>query len=206
MAGSDFGLDMPWNGDWTTTNVLQALVGLSPQYQQSVTNALILDRAVEKVKKDRNIDIKLTFIGHSLGGGLASNNAIVTKSRHAIIFNPAGLNFLRVGFSLSLHNFKVLFSSAKGRDRVHSFIIKGEILDTVQTGLDFAARVLFYTVASFNFKPSVRSYSLPETTKYLERDTASEWWNIMAKHKKTPIKHSMVNFIEPISQLKKLTI
>ncbi len=204
VAGSDFGLDMFWNGDWSTTNILQALIGLSPQYQQSVTNALILDRAVEKVKKERNIDIKLTFIGHSLGGGLASNNAIVTKSRHAIIFNPAGLNFLRVICSLALHNRRELVSLTRGRDRVHSFIIKGEVLDTLQTGLDYIKGEMIYKLSPY--KPSIRSYSLPENTKYIEVNDTSEWWNIMAKLKKSLSKHSLVNFLEPISQLKKLTI
>ncbi len=204
VAGSDFGLDMFWNGDWSTTNILQALIELSPQYQQSVTNALILDRAVEKVKKERNIDIKLTFIGHSLGGGLASNNAIVTKSRHAIIFNPAGLNFLRVICSLALHNRRELVSLTRGRDRVHSFIIKGEVLDTLQTGLDYIKGEMIYKLSPY--KPSIRSYSLPENTKYIEVNDTSEWWNIMAKLKKSLSKHSLVNFLEPISQLKKLTI
>lgn len=204
-AGSDFGLDMLINGDWSTTNLLQVFTGLSPQYQQSVTNALILDRAIEAVKNKTGRNIKLLFIGHSLGGGLASNNAIVTKKRHAIIFNPAGLNWLRVAASLFLHNRKELLSSTHGRERVHSFIIKGEILDTIQAALSYAVTKAF-VINGINFKPSVRSYSLDANTKYIESKKDGKWYNLFKHIGNSFSRHSMVNFLEPPSQMRKITI
>jgi len=121
--------------DWFTTNILQGLIGLSPQYTQSVQNAQILDSLIGE-----NF---LFFIGHSLGGGLASNNAIVTE-RPAITFNAAGLSPLRLaatgksrikdqiaalwtmvkGDSLSQRN------RQKGKNLVHAYVIKGEILNS----------------------------------------------------------------------------
>lgn len=121
--------------DWFTTNILQGLTGLSPQYTQSVQNAQILDSLI-----GNNF---LFFIGHSLGGGLASNNAIVT-GRPAITFNAAGLSPLRLaatgksrlkdqiaalwtmvkGDSLSRKN------RIKGKNLVHAYVVKGEILNS----------------------------------------------------------------------------
>ncbi|GHT33370.1 hypothetical protein FACS189434_07300 [Bacteroidia bacterium] len=60
------------------------LVGFSKQYSQSVANA----KELKKTYKD-----KLSFTGHSLGGGLAAANALATGG-NAKTFNPAGLSFL----------------------------------------------------------------------------------------------------------------
>lgn len=122
--------------DWFTTNILQGLTGLSLQYTQSVQNAQILDSLAGR-------DF-LFFIGHSLGGGLASNNAIVTE-RPAITFNAAGLSPLRLaatgkskikdqiaalwtmvkGDSLSQKN------RQKGKNLVHAYVVKGELLNNI---------------------------------------------------------------------------
>lgn len=185
VAGSNFGLDMFWNGDWTTTNITQALTGLSPQYQQSVTNALILDRAVDELQKEFTKKIKLTFIGHSLGGGLASNNAIMTKRRHAITFNAAGLNWARVVVGSLIHNPGLFADSSRGRSRVHAFVIKGEVLDTLQLLLNGGSEITF-SLLGMVAKLNIRAYSAPNTRVDID---APE--NVTSRVKK----HSMTNFL-----------
>ena len=120
--------------DWFTTNILQGLTGLSGQYTQSVQNAQLLD---EVVRND-----ELIFVGHSLGGGLASNNAIVTSKRHAITFNAAGLSPFRLAVTgkstlkdqiVALWNWKTnLTRNREEADaRVHAFVIECEVLNSV---------------------------------------------------------------------------
>lgn len=108
--------------DWFS-NIAQGLIGWAPQYVQSVRNAKILDKCLNK-----NV---LYFIGHSLGGGLASNNALVTRYRHAITFNAAGLNVLRVKATLLINNRGDLFHISERRTRIHPYIIRGEILHSI---------------------------------------------------------------------------
>ena len=105
--------------DWFS-NFAQGLVGFAPQYYQSVRNAKVLDKVLKN-------DI-LLFIGHSLGGGLASNNALVTLSRHAITFNAAGLNPLRIPMTVLCNNPKEFFHISEAKQRIHARIIEGEIL------------------------------------------------------------------------------
>lgn len=105
--------------DWFS-NFAQGLIGFAPQYYQSVKNAKILDSVLKK-------DI-LLFIGHSLGGGLASNNALVTSSRHAITFNAAGLSLLRIPMTILLNCPKNIYQISDVAQRVHPRIIEGEIL------------------------------------------------------------------------------
>lgn len=111
--------------DWFS-NFSQGLIGLSPQYTRSVQIAKKLDEIVG----DNRV---LFFIGHSLGGGLASNNALITRKRHAITYNAAGLNFMRVQATLLLNkkNHDWLFNVDGRQQKIHPFVIRGEILNTV---------------------------------------------------------------------------
>lgn len=106
--------------DWVFANFLQGLTGISLQHTQSVRNAKKLDKYCSQK------NIPLYFIGHSLGGGLASNNALATGSRHAITFNAAGLSLFRVMASLLINNPKDLFKREERKGRIHPFIIDGE--------------------------------------------------------------------------------
>jgi hypothetical protein len=107
--------------DWLQTNILQGLTGLSVQHTHSAINAHKFDEQL--------MGHRLLFVGHSLGGGLASNNSIVTQNRHAITFNAAGLNIFRILRSeLVSFNFNPFAAMAK----VHPFRIKFEMLDTLQ--------------------------------------------------------------------------
>ncbi len=194
-AGSDFsnpfkGEDFASNGDWMSTNFLQFFTGLSPQYQQSVTNAKILDKIVSEIP-----NCNLIFIGHSLGGGLASNNAIVTEKRHAITFNAAGLNWLRVPISLLKNNPKELLHPIKRRNRVHLFIIEGELLDTIQgtfTPLPWKLNELLYNA----IPGQTKGYSSTATRKVIPSKLDVGMTG----------KHSLTNFMVPPEQILEIEI
>lgn len=82
------GTDMLQIQDWAN-NIKQGLVGNSQQYKDSERIA----RSIHQYLCNYNCgeDIQLYFVGHSLGGGLAQHNAIVTR-RPAITFNPSTVN------------------------------------------------------------------------------------------------------------------
>lgn len=133
------GTNMTSIKDWFDTNISQGLIGLSAQYTKSVQNAQILDKAIGS-------KAILLFIGHSLGGGLASNNAIVTSKRYAITFNAAGLSPLRLAVTgnatlkkqiIALWNSKTNIEKNRleAQKRVFAFVIKGEILNASLTKL-----------------------------------------------------------------------
>ena len=109
--------------DWVEDFTQAFIAGLSRQYSYSVGMAKQIDSAIG----DKAV---LWFIGHSLGGGLASNNSLVT-GRHAITFNAAGLNSYREVFSLLWNNPKGLFHPIKNTQRVHAFVLEGELLNTL---------------------------------------------------------------------------
>ncbi len=69
-------------------NVNQGLGKLTAQYETAIGNAKLLS--------DANLNRDITFLGHSLGGGLASAQAYVV-GRPAIVINPAGLHANTVG-------------------------------------------------------------------------------------------------------------
>lgn len=77
------GTDLGSLRDWIT-NLRQALGAPTRQYARSVANARLLAGALPP-------GTDLTFVGHSLGGGLASANALAT-GRPGITFNAAGLS------------------------------------------------------------------------------------------------------------------
>ena len=86
LAGTDFD---SWE-DWQ--NNLQQPLGVSEQYNMAMNNA-------EKIAKELNVSDNtgnvLTFVGHSLGGGMAAACAYRTKGR-AMTFNAAGVSCLTV--------------------------------------------------------------------------------------------------------------
>lgn len=109
---------------------------------QDVTHGLtgFLTMQHEETKwRIRNIDkdlknCKLTFVGHSLGGALASYNAIMTEGRHAVTFNAAGANFIgtvitRLESAVSNLSFKPIMHPLDVPNRVHPIRIKGEAID-----------------------------------------------------------------------------
>ena len=103
-----------WFGDWILSNASQGVSGLSPQHTLSIQNAKILD----KICASKNIE--LCFVGHSLGGGLATSNAIATN-RPAVVFDMAGIH----GFRRLRYN--KIHSMELGKELIN-FYIKGEFL------------------------------------------------------------------------------
>lgn len=77
------GTKMHNSKDWETN--LSQVIGDSPQYEQALKNAIELSKRIDEAGHS------LVFTGHSLGGGMASNNALATN-HEAIVFNPAGLS------------------------------------------------------------------------------------------------------------------
>ena len=152
--------------DWFS-NISQGLIGWAPQYIQSVRNAKILDKALAGKT--------LFFIGHSLGGGLASNNALVTSDRHAITFNAAGLNILRVKATLLINNRNALFHIDERRKRIHPYIIRGEILHVI---LGLVGQM---------------PYGYDKEHSFVQDDTT-----IIEKIRKTVDRHGLKGFIEDV--------
>lgn len=130
------GTDFNSVNDWLLTNILQGLTGFSLQHMHTVKNAQIIDKEIrESYKKAR-----LIFTGHSLGGGLASSNTIISKGRHGITFNAAGLNFVGVLATRMLgviNGDMSLIRPATIAKRVHPIRIKGEAVDVLMIGSKF---------------------------------------------------------------------
>ena len=104
------------SADWIT-DALQALGFNTAQYSQSVNNARLISNEFSN----------LTFVGHSLGGGLASANALAT-GRNAITFNAAGLHS-------NTKKDQMLNKEAK----IDAFIVLGEAVDYYQQGQELKA-------------------------------------------------------------------
>lgn len=114
-AGTDFDSFEDWE------NNFKQLFGKSEQYNQSVNNARLLSQS--KMISDK----ELTFVGHSLGGGLASANALATGNP-AITFNAAAL-------SNSTKKALNLFY----KPDITAYIVTGEIVDYLQSLINMHA-------------------------------------------------------------------
>ena len=99
--------------DWKN-NIAQVINGQSAQYTLSLRNAGLIDKALKGEK--------LTFVGHSLGGGMASANSLLT-GRNAFTFNPAGLSE-----KFKKNNPELI----KRTGTIRAFIVKGEAVDLAQ--------------------------------------------------------------------------
>jgi len=106
--------------DWYS-NIHQWFNGDAPQYSYSIFLAKLIDYAIG----DKAV---LWFIGHSLGGGLASNNALVT-GRHAITFNAAGLHSNRIKATFQWDSGGDYIQFIKRTRQIHAFVVDGEILN-----------------------------------------------------------------------------
>ncbi|WP_048438362.1 LysM peptidoglycan-binding domain-containing protein [Caenimonas sp. SL110] len=101
--------------DWSH-NFLQIAVGQSRQYAQALDNAdFILQSAIGN---------RVTFTGHSLGGGLAAAQAFNTGIR-GVTFNAAGLNPQTLGVA-------GLQRMMSNPELVQAHYVRGELLNTLQ--------------------------------------------------------------------------
>lgn len=147
--GTDFD---SYGKDWICANLLQGLTGYSLQYHASIANAVEYDKEV----KSGN----LWFVGHSLGGGLASAAAIATKGRTAYTFNAAGLNVIGVKVNQLFHDFSSIIHPSQSWSRVFPYRIKGEVLDTLQ-------KSIFKLLSGFTLE---RGYGINSVEFEMEKD------------------------------------
>ena len=83
-------------------------------------------------------DSEITFVGHSLGGGLAAANALATN-RNAITFNPAALTN---DTKMNLH-----LPNATTKGRIFNVIVQGELVNHIQSKLGLNLEGGIYTWA-----------------------------------------------------------
>ena len=104
-----------------TANVLQIL-GASKQHKYSVENA----RRISKLLKDK----ELNYVGHSLGGGEAALNSLITngegKGRKAFTYNSAGISLITL---LKEGGLRTVFRSEKS---INAFIVITDPLNYLQ--------------------------------------------------------------------------
>ena len=82
-------------------------------------------------------DSEITFVGHSLGGGLAAANALATN-RNAITFNPAALTN---DTKMNLH-----LPNATTKGRIFNVIVQGELVNHIQSKLGLNLEGGIYTL------------------------------------------------------------
>ena len=120
-AGTDFSSMEDWS------NNIDQLTGESKQYKQSINNAILLNGYFK--------NSELTFVGHSLGGGLASANSLAT-GRDAITFNAAGLS----------DETKTKHKLTNTRGRIDAYVVKGEALSNAQGQIGLKAEGNIQTI------------------------------------------------------------
>ena len=115
FAGTDF----TSAGDWLS-NFEQELGFSAFQYEKAVRLAELI---AEMLPPDR-----VTFVGHSLGGGLATA-AAGTGAGNAVVFNPAALT------QDSADRLNIEYESSASNTTI--FSVDGELLSDVQTNIGF---------------------------------------------------------------------
>ena len=130
-AGTDPTSIEDWKQDF------KQLIGESEQYKQSVETAV-------KIKSILG-DQELTYIGHSLGGGLASANALKTGAP-AITFNAAGLS-AQTKQALQLNN----------KTDITAYVVRNELVNNSQAliGLKAEGRISYLPSAPLSLFPRV---------------------------------------------------
>ena len=116
------GLATDWRADF-----VQALGRLEPQYESAINLARVVRDSINIIGG------QLRMTGHSLGGGLASAAAIVSKT-NGVTFNPAGVHKRTVGrYGTSLD---------EADNLLVRYVVKGEILDAIQSGSFFPSPLI----------------------------------------------------------------
>lgn len=95
------------------TDLQQFFEGKAPQYASALSLALKLN--------DLLADKNLTFIGHSLGGGLATLASLMT-GRYAITFNPAALNNL---MACGVFAERLLTGNKFDTSKIYNYVMQG---------------------------------------------------------------------------------
>lgn len=122
--------------DWI--NNIQQILGESPQYEQSVGFA--------EQYADNEAYQGVSFTGHSLGGGLASANALKTGGK-AVTFNAAGLS----------NATKEKFDLTNKTANISAYVVQGEAVDYYQSMVGLKAE------GNVTYLPAVYVPQLPLT-------------------------------------------
>jgi hypothetical protein len=123
-----------------SSNDILQLYGLSPQYYIAAILAHYLDKTISKFGDDNN---ELTFVGHSLGGGMSALSSMLT-GRKAITFNPARVsNDTKHYYSLDCFSSSQHKTSHPSFYNILNYVIHGEILDILQHSTDGKTKYLF---------------------------------------------------------------
>ena len=107
--------------DWKQ-NVLQP-IGLSAQYKHAAENAKIISNVLKSTE--------VNFVGHSLGGGEAALNSLVTsdcgyEGRKAFTFNAAGVGSITKMLEGGLR------ASLKSEGKINAYILTTDPLNNIQ--------------------------------------------------------------------------
>ena len=103
--------------DWKAN--IEQLYGDSIQYKQALEIAMNLSTHIAEKGE------KLTFVGHSLGGGIAINNAFHTGNK-AVVFNPVGLS------SETMQQLPKEYSMKEVNEMITAFISTNDVLNWMQ--------------------------------------------------------------------------
>jgi hypothetical protein len=168
--------------DWAN-NIQQAGGFPAKQYEQAVTLAYNVKAALEE---QYGSTVALEFVGHSLGGGLASAQAVVLQDCRAVTFNAAGLHQQTV----ERFNTKLTESSARN---ITALQVQGDILTVVQGNLSdvFRGKIMPEAVGVLQeirpAQPLTSGRPLLATAQALERHMMHKvLYEVLRAHKVEP--------------------
>ena len=143
--GTDPGSPADWQNDIDQFNGKY-----SQQYQESQNNAKILDNLISSFYNDNT---RLTFVGHSLGGGEASLNALAT-GRPAITFNAAALS------ERTKERYDVKADEVKNEANINAYVVRGDMLSTLQNskGMQAEGNIYYLEPLTQYLKPKGSEY------------------------------------------------
>lgn len=138
--------------DWTDAGQdVAQVVGLSKQYSESIGNAEKLSGILG--------NSELTFVGHSLGGGEAALNALVTNN-NAIIFNAAGVS------NITKAEAGGLLLPLKSESKINAVVMLTNPLNAAQKSLGLpVANGIRITIYPTDLKSVVNGHSMNNVLK-----------------------------------------
>ncbi|MDE5880377.1 MAG: hypothetical protein K2H60_01490 [Muribaculaceae bacterium] len=130
--------------DWAT-DIEQGVKGrFSPQYNQALINAIKLIQLQKRILPN----VKIYFMGHSLGGGLAMHCGICTNTQ-VICFNPASVHPTTIG------KYRDNYNRLMRNNQLLSVYVEGEFLSSKASssvGLPKSGTRIGISKQTFNIK------------------------------------------------------
>jgi hypothetical protein len=129
--------------------------GLSKQYKESADNAKALSKELG--------DAELTFVGHSLGGGEAALNALLTD-KNAITFNAAGLSTITkeiIGGPLL---------PLKSESKINAVVMLTDPLNAIQSKVGYQANGAIQLILPKDLKSIINGHSMDNVLKHYSID------------------------------------